>query len=144
MPTVKRSIIINAPVEKVFNYIADPRNEPEWLPGSVEVTDVTRTEEGVGSHYRWVYKILGIRLQGETTVTEFVPNERIVTESKGGIPSTFTHTFQPEGAGTKGTVTVDYTIPIPVLGKFAEALVLRHIERVADLATANLKDILEA
>ena len=144
MATVKRTIIINAPVEKVFNYIAEPRNEPEYLPGSVEVTDVTRTEEGVGSHYRWVYKILGIRFHGETTVTEFVPNERIVTESKGGILSTWTHTFQPEDGGTKSTLTVDYTIPVPVLGKFAEALVLKHIEREADHATANLKDILEA
>jgi len=144
MATVKRTIIINAPVEKVFNYIAEPRNEPEYLPGSVEVTDVTRTEEGVGSHYRWVYKILGIRFHGETTVTEFVPNERIVTESKGGILSTWTHTFQPEDGGTKATLTVDYTIPVPLLGKFAEGLVLRQNEREADLATANLKAILEA
>lgn len=144
MATVKRTNIINAPVDKVFNYIAEPRNEPEYLPGSAEVTEVTCTEEGVGSHYRWVYKILGIRFHGESTVTEFVPNERIVTESKGGILSTWTYTFQPEDGGTKMTLTVDYTIPIPLLGKFAEAIVLKQNEREADLATANLKEILEA
>ena len=41
-------------------------------------------------------------------------------------------------------LTVDYTIPVPVLGKFAEALVLKQNEREADLATASLKGILEA
>jgi len=37
----------------------------------------------------------------------------------------------------------EYTIPIPVLGKLAEALVLRQNEREADLAMANIKDRME-
>jgi len=144
MATVKTITIIDAPVEKVFNYIADPMNEVQFIPSIVEVSDVTRTEEGVGSHYRWAYKMLGMRFRGESTCTEFVPHERIVTESKGGILSTWTYTFQPADGGTKMSLTVDYTIPVPVLGKFAEGLVLKQNEREADLATANLKGILEA
>ena len=144
MPTVERTISINAPVEKVFAYISDATNEPEYLPSQLEAEYVIRTEEGVGSQYRWVYKLLGIRFEGESTCTEYVPNERIVTETKGGIVSTWTYTFEPEDGGTKLTLVVDYTIPIPVLGRFAEALVLRQNEREADLAMANLKAIMEA
>ncbi|GAI88209.1 unnamed protein product, partial [marine sediment metagenome] len=33
MPRVERNIAINAPVKKVFDYIADPKLIPEWLPG---------------------------------------------------------------------------------------------------------------
>jgi len=144
MPTVERTISINAPVEKVFEYISDATNQPEFIPSQVESEFVIRTEEGVGSQTRWVYKLLGIRFKGESTCTEYVPNERIVTESRGGIVSTWTYTFEPEDGGTKLTMVVDYTIPIPVLGKFAEALVLRQNEREADLANANLKAIMEA
>ncbi|GAF88684.1 unnamed protein product [marine sediment metagenome] len=144
MATVERTISINAPVEKVFDYISEATNGPEFIPSQVEVEYVIRTEEGVGSRYRWVYKLLGIRFEGQSECTEYVPNERIVTETKGGIVSTWTYTFEPEDGGTKLTLVVDYTIPIPVLGRFAEALVLRQNEREADLAMANLKAIMEA
>ena len=144
MPTVETTGTIDAPVEKVFDYISDATNEAEWLPSQVESEYVIRTEEGVGSRYRWVYKLLGIRFEGESTCTEYVRNKRLVTESKGGILSTWTYTFEPEDGGTKLTLVVDYTIPIPVLGRFAEALVLGQIEREADLGMANLKAIVEA
>ncbi len=143
MAKVERSVTINAPVEKVFAYIADPMSEPEWLPGSVEVKDVTLTEEGVGSHYRWVYKLVGLRFEGESTTLEYIPNQRIVTQSKGGIVSTWTYTFEPHDGGTKANVVVEYTIPIPVLGKVAEAFALKQIEREADLAVANIKARME-
>ncbi len=144
MATVERTVVINAPVERVFNYVADPTNDPEWIPSAIESKVVTPTVAGVGSTSRWTYKVLGIRLEGTGVCTEYVPNERLVTESKGGVVSTWTYTFEPHEEGTRLTLVIDYTVPIPVLGKFAEALVLGQIEREADLATASLKAILEA
>ena len=143
MSKVERSVTINAPVKKVFDYIANPEHQPEWLPGSVEVKDIKQTEERVGSTFKYVYKLGGIRLEGEDTTEEFIPNKRIVTRSKGGIESSWTWNFEPHNDGTKVDVLVEYTIPIPVLGKIAEALVLKQIEREADHAVANIKDIME-
>ncbi len=143
MPKVERSVTINAPVKKVFDYIANPENQPEWLPGSVEVKDINLTEERVGSTYKYVYKLAGIRLEGEDITEEFIPNKRIVTRSEGGIESRWTYTFEPYNDGTKAGVSVEYTIPIPVLGKLAEAIALKLIEREADHAMANMKDIME-
>ncbi len=74
MPTINNSINISAPVEKVFAYLSDPRNSPEWVGSLSEVTDVTGS--GVGQHYHWKYNMLGVPLRGETTVSEHVPNER--------------------------------------------------------------------
>ena len=144
MARIERTITINAAVQKVFDYVSDPMANLEWLPGMVEVKDVTRTEQGVGSHYRWVYKMAGVRLEGESTTTEYIPNRRIVTLTKGGAISTWTWTFEPHDGGTKAKLVVEYTIPIPVLGKLAEALVLRQNEREADLAMANIKAKMEA
>ena len=138
MARVERSITINAPVEKVFAYIEDPINELEWIPSLVEVQDVAG--QGAETHFRWAYKMAGMRLEGESRNTEYIPNERIVTQSKGGIVSTWTLTFEPHDGGTKLNLVIEYTIPVPVLGKLAEALVLRQNEREADLALANIKD----
>lgn len=143
MPKVERSGTINAPVKKVFDYIANPEHEPEWLPGSVETKDINLTDERVGSTYKYVYKLAGIHFEGENITEEFIPSKRIVTRSKGGIESSWTWNFEPHNDGTKVDVLVEYTIPIPVLGKIAEALVLKQIEREADHAVANIIDIME-
>ena len=141
MPKLNKSININAPVEKVFAYVTDPPATPEWLVGATEVTDVAGS--GVGQHYHWKYNMLGVPLRGETTVSEHVPNERRVTKSKGGITSTWTFTFAPHEGGTKLDLEIDYTIPVPVLGKLAEQLVLKRNQREADLSMQNIKERME-
>jgi uncharacterized protein YndB with AHSA1/START domain len=141
MPKLNNSININAPVEKVFAYVTDPLTTPEWLVGATEVTDVTGS--GVGQHYHWKYNMLGVPLRGESTVSEHVPNERLVEENKGGITSKFTYTFAPHEGGTKLDLEVDYTIPVPVLGKLAEQLVLKRNQREADMTLQNIKERLE-
>ena len=141
MAKVERSININAPIDKVFSYVADPRNELEYIPSITDIRDITG--QGVGQRFGWTYKMLGIPLKGEDEVTEYVPNQRYVHKSTGGIVSTWTWTFQPEAGGTRLTLVVEYTIPVPVLGKVGERLGLRQNEREADFAVATLKDRLE-
>ena len=141
MAKVERRITIHAPVEKVFNYIADPMNLPEWVPSVMEIKDVSGS--GVGQHHRWTYKMAGILLKGETTVTEHIPNERIVSQSKGGVTSTWILSFKTQDGGTMMGLDIEYTIPIPVIGKIAEKIVLKRNEREADLAMSNIKENME-
>jgi len=143
MPKIERSTTINAPVKKVFDYIADPKLQLEWLPGMLEIKDINSTKEGVGSTYKFAYKVAGMRFEGEDIVEEYIPNKKMVTRSKGGIESSWTWNFEPHNDGTKIDLVVEYTIPIPVLGKIAEALVLKQNEREADHALANIKDKME-
>lgn len=141
MAKVERSIIINAPVEKVFSYISDPNSELESMPSITDIRDITG--QGVGQRWGWSYKMAGVSLKGESEVMEHIPNQRLVHKSTGGIVSTWTYTFNPEDSGTRLTVVVEYTIPVPVLGKVGERLVLKRTEREADLAMTNIKERLE-
>ena len=143
MPKIERSVTINAPVKKVFGYVADPKLQVEWLPGMIEVKDIKQTEEGVGSTYKFAYKVAGMRFEGEDIVEEYIPNKKMVTKSKGGVESSWTWNFEPYNDGTKVEVIVEYKVPIPVLGKIAEVLVLKQNEREADHALANIKDKME-
>ena len=86
----------------------------------------------------WVYKMAGMRFEGTSETTE------VVTETKGGIPSKFVWTYQAEDGGTKLTMTVEYTVPVPLPGKLAEAFIVKQNEHEADVMLANLKDRLEA
>ena len=86
----------------------------------------------------------GVRLKGSTRTLEFVPNQRFVEETKGGLESVLTWTFEPEDGGTRLTVATEYKVPIPVLGRMAEALILKMNDQEGDLVLANLKARMEA
>ena len=143
MAKLEKTITINAPVEKIFNYISQPTNLPEFWPSLVETSDVQELPNG-GHSNRWVYKMAGIRLEGTSEDVEYVTNQRLVSKTKGGVESTQTWMFQTEAGGTKVTFEVEYTVPIPVLGKLAEAVIVKMNDREGELLLANLKARMEA
>ena len=121
------TITIKSPVEKIFNYISEPENQPEIWPSLMEIKDVERLPNG-NTKNRWVYKMAGVRFEGTSESVEYVTNRRIVSKTKGGVESTQTWIFQPEGNETKVTFEVEYTIPVPILGKLAEAIIIKMNE----------------
>ena len=143
MAKLEKSVTISAPVEKVFSYIEGGVNLPEIWPSLIEVKDIKKLPNG-GHSDRFVYKMAGIRLEGTSEDIEYVPNQRIVTKTKGGADSIQTWVFQPEASGTKVTFIAEYTVPIPVLGKLAEAVIIKMNDHEGDIILANLKARIEA
>ena len=142
MPRLHNSIDIKAPVEKVFSYLEDPRNGPEWIHSMVEVSDIKGP--GLGSHYNWTWKMAGVKFNGESDLVEEIPNEKMVVKSKGTVESTWTFNLKPHGDITHLDLDIDYKIPIPVVGKVAEKIVLRQNERESEIDLQNIKEKLES
>ena len=142
MAKLTKSITINTPVEKVFGYVSQPTNLPEIWPSLIEVKDVKHLPDGKTTD-RWTYKMAGMRLKG-TTESEYVENKSVISKTEGGVKSTQTWTFEPADGGTKATFEVEYNIPIPVLGKLAEAIVVKMNDNEGDAIMANLKSRMEA
>jgi uncharacterized protein YndB with AHSA1/START domain len=140
--TIERSIVIKAPVKQVFSYLEDPLHLPEIWPSMVEVKDVKPLPKG-GHSYHWLYKMAGMRFEGETETIEFVPEKHLVTKATGQIPAKFDYTFTPEDGTTRVEVKTEYEIPQKLLGKLAEPFVRKLNEREADTFLANLKDRVE-
>ena len=140
MATIKSSITINAPVEKVFEY-SKPENLPEFWPSLVEVKNIKELPNG-GYSWDWVYKMAGMKFNGSSEHVEFVENERTVAQSTG-IESTITWTYEPVSSGTKMTTLTEYKIPVPLVGKVAEAFIVRMNENESETILANLKARLE-
>jgi hypothetical protein len=98
---------------------------------------------GEGQQYEWTYKMAGLLLRGQTTVVEYEPNTRVVHQSIGTVSSTWTTTLAPHDGWTDVTMEVEYTVPIPVLGKLAEQLAIRRDARDLEIALTNVKEALE-
>jgi uncharacterized protein YndB with AHSA1/START domain len=143
MESVTKRIAINAPVEKVFSYLDDPSHWPEFWPSLIEVSGVQLLANG--GHVRaWTYKMAGFRLEGTSEDIERVPNERLTSKTHGGVESTQTWTVRPEGDGTEVAFTVEYTVPVPVVGRVAESVLVKMNDREGDVTMANLKALLES
>ena len=142
MVKAEANIIINAPVEKVYSFLLDTEKLPDWLPLLMEVHDIQG--KGIGQKYKWTYKFIGIKFEGMNEIVELVPNKKAVTKSTAGIDSVWTYNLSQKGKDTKVDLLVEYTIPVPVVGKFAESFVVKQGTRDIKHALETLKHVVEA
>ncbi len=142
MAKVEKSIVINAPVEKVFSFMDAVERQPEWLPSMAEVWDI-KGWPGLGTRWKWLFQMSGVRFQGRSVVSQYVQNKRIVVETKGGIDSNWLWLFRSEGAGTRVDLTVEYIMPGSILGKLAGKVVEKLNEKEAESALVNIKALVE-
>lgn len=135
---IKKQIHIDAPVEKVFEFANEPEHLPEIWPSMIKVDNIVRSPTE-GRDYDWEYKMVGMPFHGHTETLEFVRNKHVVVENKEGIPSKFVWDYLAENGGTRLDLEVEYTVPVPLVGKLAEKVILRINENEADVMLANLK-----
>ena len=86
----------------------------------------------------------GLPLKGKTETSEYVANKRIGLKTSGGITSMWTWQFSGVADKTEIDLVIEYTVPVPVLGKLAEKLITRQNAREANLAMANIKSRMES
>jgi len=111
-------------------------------PNMVEVKDWQQLPNG-GARFVCVYKMASVRFEVASEDAEFVVNRRIVSKTKGGVESTIAWDFQPEDGGTRVTIEAEYSVPIPLLGKLAETIVVKRNEREIGLMLGYLKAKME-
>jgi uncharacterized membrane protein len=146
MPYVEQSIEIHAPVEAVFDVIANqPERMAEWWPPIELQERVTPPPTDLGSVSRYVYNMMGVKIKGEHEVLEITPNQHLKVKTTSGIDSQFDWHFAPSPGGTNLTVRVDYTLPGSVLGQLLNRLAIeKKNEQDLEEGLNNLKQIVES
>lgn len=142
MHLIKNSIEIKAPVERVWEFLTTPNNLTGIWPSMVEVRNAKRRADG-GHSFDWVYKMAGISFEGHAEATKVEPNRFIEVRNDSGIPSTFRWRYDGSGPTTRLEVEVEYDMPMPVIGRLAEAVVAKVNERELETVLANAKTVLE-
>lgn len=104
-----QQVTINAPAEKVFNYVADISKHGEWgNPGQkLQVEKTSAGPIGQGSTFKSVGQQFGTQ-NDSVTITEYVPNQRVVYESQGKAGH-IRHSFEiaPADGGVQVTKSFD-------------------------------------
>ena len=70
----ENSVIINRPVNKVFEFITDLNNNPIWQTDILELAMTSGGRFGPGATYRCVNRFMGKRIETEGGITGYVPD----------------------------------------------------------------------
>ncbi len=90
---------IQAPVEKVFNVVADIGQFSKAIPHIVKVEFLSEQKKGLGTRFRETRLMRGKEAVTELEVTEFIDNERIrlVADSHGTVWDTVFSVSEKDG-----------------------------------------------
>jgi uncharacterized protein YndB with AHSA1/START domain len=148
--THKRSVHIEAPVEKVFKHLENPRHFYAAFPGEArpEMLTVDLAPDGHGT-YTWRGRMFGFHMLGgefstslQATMTreDYVRNERIVDHSSTG--PVWTWLFEADPTGTTLTLAYEYSTKVPLADKVIDRLGWKGDPDV-DMMLANIKRAVE-
>jgi hypothetical protein len=76
MTRFEQSVVINRPSEQVFDFLANPLNDPLWSSASVEMRKTSGGPVGVGATFTQVGRFLGRRLEFALEVNAYEPNRK--------------------------------------------------------------------
>ena len=141
--TTVRDIRVDTPVERVFDFLADPNHLPEVWPNVIEVKNVKKSKDNDGFNFNWAYKMSGLPFEGKCETIEYAPYERLVIKSNKGLDSTITWRFQPMGREVHVTLKFEYQIPASLLKRMQDDFVIQETEHEVDALLQNLKSRLE-
>ncbi|MCE9673468.1 SRPBCC family protein [Myxococcus stipitatus] len=123
MPGATRTIVINAPVEKVFDVISNFERYPEFLPEVKEIRTSNRKGDTVDVHYKVDvvktirYTIRAVQERPRRLAWTYVEGE-VMKDNKGSW------LLEPEGEGkTRATYNVEMALGALVPKAIVNALV---------------------
>jgi len=100
--TINGTILIRRPLEEVFDFVADERNEPAYNPQIGSVEKVTPGPIGVGTQWHAVAASRRRATPFELEVTEYTRPHRLASLTRmRGMDISGGLTFAPEGSATR-------------------------------------------
>jgi uncharacterized membrane protein len=113
MAKLEHSVVINRPVEEVFEFMNNIENEKLYRTDLLESEQTSEGPIGVGTTTREVTQFLGRKIETTAEVTEYVKNKVVASKSTSGpIPFKFRTSFEPVEEGTKVTMEFGWLIHI--------------------------------
>jgi hypothetical protein len=133
MVNVSGEILINRPVEQVFDFVADQRNEPSYNPRMLRSEKITEGPIGVGTRFRATARSRRRPVEMLIEVTEYQRATRFgsrttmpAVDIDGGL------TFEPVAGATRMSWSweVRPSGPLRLLGPLVAGLGQRQEQRI--------------
>jgi uncharacterized protein YndB with AHSA1/START domain len=136
-------IVIDRPVEDVFDFVADERNEPTYNPQMLRAQLLTPGPVGAGSRFAAVHRGRRRPVEMQIEVTEYERPRRLAsttTMARGHVRGVLS--FEPVGSATR--MRWDWNLPLNGLARLAAPLVKAIGSRQEQACWQGLKAHLES
>jgi len=110
MAHIEGEIVIDRPVDVVFDFVADERNEPRFNPKMVRVEQISAGPTGLGTRFRAVTTSMGRSAEMVIELTAFERPRRLSSAthmSAMEMNGTLTFDTVPEGARMRWSWTIE-------------------------------------
>ncbi len=109
MAHAEKTVLINRPVESVFDFILNGANNKLWRSSVLDIKALSEQPYGVGSRFEQGLKGPGGRIAGDYEITECKPNQLIRFQVIAGpARPTGEYRFRQQDGATSLTFVLDY------------------------------------
>jgi len=143
MISINQKILILRPVWEVFNYIANPENNPQWQYGSLISVKTSAGDIQVGTVFTSFGHFMGRRIQSDFEVTEFETNKSYGYETISG-PIKLQTSYSLEALDRGTNVIVSSLINPDGFFKLVDSIVARVAKKQYRDNLTKLKELLES
>ena len=137
MATIEAFTTINAPIDKVWDFVSDIDSEPKYWKGTKQVRNISKENNKVTREVTIAFK----DSKCMQTVT-FYPKEKILAEfTEGILIGTKTIQLAPHENGTKLSATWDIKLS-GMMGMFT-GMIKKHVKSGTEQALESIKQEIE-
>jgi uncharacterized protein YndB with AHSA1/START domain len=143
MATIKESVEINLPPDKVFAYTTDAKSWPKWQSMLPQAEQTSQGKVGVGTRFKGLVRLMGLTMKWTAEVTEYEANKRWgKTITSGSIVIKERLVCELSEIGTKFTIM--YDVNVGGFMKLFSPMIVRAMRKETRTSVGNLQRVLES
>lgn len=140
---IRTSVVIDAPVERVWEALADVEGQPRWMRDLKAVRVQGAGPIGVGTRAEGDVRIFGMRAVDPITITAFEPPGRFAIRHDGHFKGDGDIRLDPGVDGSTTIVRWSETLVPPVLPYLSSLALAPILRRVFQADLERLRDLVE-
>ena len=140
MPTIKESIAIKRPIEKVFAYDTDIKSWPKWFVIVSEAEQTSPEAFNVGTTFKITSRMMGITSKQMGKITQYEANK--IYSKDVGTNFHVNHKYEQTREGTE--LTLEFDVKLSWFFKLFSSLIVNSMRKSLKKSLSNLKNILES
>jgi len=139
MTRIENSTIINKPVDEVLCYASDREKWSDWFEGVSDFKPTTEIRKGNQARYAYKAKMMGLNVNVETEIQNFVINQGWTGKGTKGVPTQTQWLFKKLEHSTKFTYVLEYKLPFPLLSSLFDKYIMKpQWNRIIEKSLQNL------
>jgi len=144
MTEIKKSILINAPISKVFDFASNYLKWQEFFVGISDIRPITDITDDNGARFLYKVQLMGMKVSVGTEFQQFKRNEGWIGQSFKGLDAQTQWIFKESDGKTEFTYIQRYKLPFYMGGNLIDKkFITPQWIKIIEESLNNLKRLTE-